>query len=271
MINVDCLVDACFLGHGRRLPYLDSMGRVSLCLCLQALEEFDTRLDMPVQYHRLISYVKGAGRSTASACTQTRTAAIRFQSSHVSQGLPPGSILYQTQWCFQNVLRLWEMFATAGHDMSQFVVLYLTMPAHLPGPWPSPGPSRFVRTGHMRCSWMGCCAQGGAEPATFSLRMGNAFVPTECKPYFNFHVALETLSGCIYDLDQGDALWGTSFEEWVRHIAWVEHPDGRMEQTVGQTQFKFIEHPIHRQDPLKSGEYSWEREVRYSLLTASYC
>ena len=151
-------------------------------------------------------------RSTSPPLAR-RTASdyLRFQSSHGSHGLPPTGIIYQSQWCFQNVLRLWEVLAASGeHDMSDFVIVYLTLPPQAPGRWPC----RFIRAGHSRCSSTRCSAVGGPEPATFSMRLGNGYVSTECQPCFLFHVALATLSGRIYDLDQSDSLWGANFEAW---------------------------------------------------------
>ena len=208
----------------------------------------------------------------ASLACKTQSAVLWFQSEHLAQGLRAGSIIYQSQWCFQNVLRLWELFAAARHDMSQYTLLYLTMP--VPGtngcppstsnrrpPDNTGAPSRFVRAGHMHCGPMGCCAAGGPELATFSVRLGNRYVETECKPLLRFHVALATRDGRIFDLDQGDALWGSHFEEWIQHIAWIEHPGGEMEQVVDHAQFRFLEHPMHRSNPADNGEYIWQAEI----------
>ena len=149
--------------------------------------------------------------------------------------------------------------------MSQYSLLHLTMPVPGTNGCPPKAPSRFVRAGHMHCQWgrgsMGCCAVGGPEPATFSVRLGNQYVETECKPFFRFHVALVTRDGRIFDLDQGDMLWGSHFEEWIQHIAWVEHPGGEMEQVVDSAQFRFLEHPIHRRNPADNGEYIWQAEI----------
>ena len=200
-----------------------------------------------------------------------RSFLLRFQSSHLEQGLPLGGILYQPLWCCQNVLRLWEVLSAAGHDMSRFVVIHLTLPAFVFGTQEH-FPSRFVRSGHLHCSshccpfQTGCCAFGGPEPATFSLGHGSVFVPTECKPKFTYHVVLATIDGLIYDLDQGDLLWGAPFEEWLQHIALVEHPNGHVEQvaTWGVT-FKILEHPMHRRNPALNGEYQWRQEVEHQL------
>jgi len=203
---------------------------------------------------------------------------LRFQSSHPEQGLPLGGILYQPLWCCQNVLRLWEVLSAAGHDMSRFVVIHLTPPAFIFGTQEYL-PSRFVRSGHSHCSshrcpfQTGCCAFGGPEPAMFSLGHGSVFVPTECKPKFTYHVVLATIDGLIYDLDQGDLLWGAPFEEWLQHIALIEHPNGHVEQVAswGVT-FKILEHPMHRQNPALDGEYQWRQEVEHQLyVSASTC
>jgi hypothetical protein len=203
--------------------------------------------------------VRPSTRSSPPFVRRSASDYLRFQSSHGTQGLPPGGIIYQSQWCFQNVLRLWEVLAASGeHDMSSFVIIYLTLPPQAPGHWPC----RFVRAGHSCCSSARCCAVGGPEPATFSMRLGNGYVPTECKPCFTFHVALATLSGRIYDLDQADSLWGANFEAWIQHLAWIEHPCGVMEQAVGRVQFRFLEHPMHRRcaDLAMDSEYFWEAE-----------
>ena len=190
------------------------------------------------------------------------------------QGLPTGGILYQPSWCYQNVLRLWEVLGASGHDMSRFVVLHIKLPDFadcLAFGNPEHLPSRFVRAGHSRCSTHfgrpgqpGCCAVNGPEPATFSFKLGGQYVPTECKPQYVYHVALATIDGLIYDLDQGEALWGSAFEEWLQHIALIEHPDGRLQAAFGLVTFKLLEHPMHRRDPALNVEYCWQREAEPS-------
>lgn len=266
---LNTLDDSCFLAAYRRLPYRDVSGYVNLRLCLRSLEQFDYRRDSLLVYSTLLKHVALLTIQAASLVCQTRSAVLWFQSAHLAQGLPPGGIIYQSQWCFQNVLRLWELFAAAKHDMSQYALLYLTLPVPGINGCPSSmsyhhcsgAPSRYVRAGHWYCGSMGCCAVGGPEPATFSMRMGNRYVATECKPLFRFHVALATRDGYIFDLDQGDALWGSHFEEWIQHIAWIEHPGGDVEQVVGRAQFRFLEHPMHRRNPANDGEYIWAAEI----------
>ena len=209
-------------------------------------------------------------RFPGTLCMFSRSELLRFQSTSLMQGLPPGGILYQPSWCYQNVLRLWEVLGAAGHDMSRFVVLHIKLPDFAGCVFGNPEylPSRFVRAGHSRCSNLfgspgqpGCCATNGPEPATFSFKLGGQYVPTECKPQYHYHVALATLDGLIYDLDQGDSLWGSPFEEWLQHIALIEHPDGRLQAAFGLVEFRLLEHPMHRRGPAPNTEYCWQREA----------